>query len=158
MHSPAKIDVKGLSDYLAALSVAVFEPGLNWRVVESKWPGIVEAFDGFDVRTVAGYTALDEDRLLADSRMIRNHKKIEAVIHNAREMLALEGQGGGFARYLRSKGTYDELADDLKSRFHFLGDTGVYHFLYTVGEPVPSWEDWMGTHAAAHAGTWAHHA
>jgi DNA-3-methyladenine glycosylase I len=158
MHSPAKMDVKGLPDYLAALSIAVFEPGLNWRVVESKWPGITDAFDRFDVRTVAAYSAADEDRLLADPRVIRNHKKIEAVIHNAREMLALEGEGGGFVRYLRSKGSYEELASDLKARFHFLGDTGVYHFLYTVGEPVPSWEDWMGTHSTGHPKEWAHHA
>jgi DNA-3-methyladenine glycosylase I len=158
MHSPAKIEVKGLSDYLAALSIAVFEPGLNWRVVESKWPGITEAFDGFDVPTVAAYSPADEDRLLADPRVIRNHRKIEAVVHNAREMLALEGEGGGFARYLRSKGSYEELAADLKARFSFLGDTGTYHFLYVVGEPVPSWDDWAGSHAGSHAGAWAHRA
>jgi DNA-3-methyladenine glycosylase I len=157
VHEPTKIEVKGLSDYLGALAVAVFEPGLNWRVVESKWPGTTEAFDGFDVRTVAAYTPADESRLLADPRLIRNRKKIEAVIHNAQEMLALEGDGGGFASYLRSKGSYEELAADMKERFQFLGDTGIYHFLWVVGEPVPDWQDWMKTHSS-HAPAWTHHA
>lgn len=156
MHAPMKVVPKGLSDHLAAMSRAALEPGLNWRVVESKWPGIVEAFDGFDVRTVASYTPADIDRLMSDTRVIRNRQKIEAIVHNAGEMLALDGMGGGFAAYLRSKGSYDALVTDLKSRFRFLGDSGAYHFLYSVGEPVPSWEDWMGAHPRSHAGAaWA---
>ena len=133
MHAPAKVEIKDLSDYLAAMSRAVLEPGLNWRVVESKWPGIVEAFGGFDVRRVASLTPPDIDRLMDDTRVIRNRRKLEAIVHNAGEMLALEGMGGGFSAYLHSKGTYDNLVADMKSRFQFLGDSGAYHFLYTVG-------------------------
>ena len=44
MHAPERIEPTCLSDYLAVMSRSVFEPGLNWQVVESKWPGIVEAF------------------------------------------------------------------------------------------------------------------
>lgn len=157
MHAPAKIEPRGLSDYLNVMSRAVFEPGLNWRVVDSKWPGIEDAFDQFDARRVAAYTPADVERLMSDPRVIRNHRKIEAIVHNAGEMLVLEGAGGGFRAYLRSLGSYDALAADLKSRFHFLGDSGAYHFLYSVGEPVPPWEEWMGAHPRVHAGSAAHH-
>jgi len=157
MHSPAKVKPKGLSDHLAAMSRAVMEPGLNWRVVDSKWPGIVEAFDCFDVRRVASYSPADIGRLMEDRRVIRNRRKIEAIVHNAGEMLALDGVGGDFAAYLHSKPTYELLVEDLKSRFEFLGDSGAYHFLYSVGEQVPSWEDWMGTHPRSHAAARAHH-
>lgn len=146
MHAPEKIEPKGLSDYLAVMSRGVFEPGLNWQVVDSKWPGITEAFEGFDAYRVAGYTPGDEERLMADARIIRNRKKIEAVIHNAGEMLALDELPGGFTGYLRSKGSYQELVKDIRSRFHFIGESGAYHFLYTVGEPVPPWDDWMAAH------------
>jgi len=146
MHAPDKIDPTGLSDYLAVMSRAVFEPGLNWSVVDAKWPGIVEAFDRFDPARVAAYAPPDLERLMADARIIRNRRKIEAVVHNAGEMLAIE-EAGGFRAYLRSKGSYEELVADLKSRFKFLGDSGAYHFLYSVGETVPSWEDWMTAHS-----------
>lgn len=157
MHAPAKIEPKSLADYLSVMSRVVFEPGLNWSVVESKWPGIVDAFDGFEVLRVAGYTPADVERLMSDPRVIRNRRKIEAIVHNAGEMLVLEGAGGGFKAYLRADRPYDALVADLKSRFHFLGDSGAYHFLYSVGEPVPSWEDWMGAHPRSHAGSHAHH-
>jgi len=146
MHAPEQIEPTGLSDYLAVMSRSVFEPGLNWSVVEAKWPGIVAAFDRFDPVRVAAYAPPDIERLMADARIIRNRRKIEAVVHNAGEMLALEA-AGGFRAYLHSKGSYDELVADLKRRFKFLGDSGAYHFLYSVGEAVPSWEDWMAAHA-----------
>ena len=108
MHAPERIEPTGLSDYLAVMSRSVFEPGLNWHVVEAKWPGIVEAFEGFDPMRVAAYTPEDVERLLGDPRVIRNRAKIEAIVHNAGEMLALEGAGGGFRDYLRSGMSYDE--------------------------------------------------
>jgi hypothetical protein len=151
VQPPEKIEPTGLADYLAVMSRAALSPGLNWSVVEAKWPGIVEAFEGFDPLRVAAFTPVDVDRLMCDPRVIRNRRKIEAIVHNAGEMLVLEGGGGGFRAYLRSKGSYDELADDIKSRFRFLGDTGVYHFLYSASEPVPPHEQWRATHAGASA-------
>ena len=156
MHAPEKIEPKGLSDYLAMMSRAALEPGLNWSVVESKWPGIVEAFDGFDVLRVAAYSPADVDRLMGDPRVIRNRRKIEAIIRNAGEMLALDGPGGGFRTYLRSHASYEALAKDLKRRFGFLGDSGAYHFLYSVGERVPDWEEWVGAHPTSRAGAGSH--
>lgn len=151
MHAPTRVEPRKLDDYLAAMSRAVFEPGLNWRVVESKWPGILEAFDGFDVAKVAGYTPADVERLVGDTRVIRNRKKIEAIVHNAGEMLVLGSDAEGFRAYLRSHGSYDATVADLKKRFHFLGDSGAYHFLYVVGEPVPSHEDRMCEHGSRSA-------
>ena len=39
-----------------AMSQAIFTAGINWKVVHSKWEGIREAFAGFDVQAVAGFT------------------------------------------------------------------------------------------------------
>jgi DNA-3-methyladenine glycosylase I len=156
MHAPAQIEPKDLSDYLAAMSRAALEPGLNWEVVESKWPGIVEAFDGFDVMRVADYGPEDVERLMADPRVIRNRAKIQAIVHNAGEVLALE-KHGGFRAYLRSQPSYEALVADMRKRFKFLGDSGIYHFLYVVREPVPSWEDWMSSHPGSNATKkWSH--
>jgi DNA-3-methyladenine glycosylase I len=151
MHAPAQIEVASLADYLAAMSRAALEPGLNWEVVESKWPGIVEAFDGFDVMRVADYGPEDVERLMADPRVIRNRAKIQAIVHNAGEMLALDVGTGGFRGYLRSQPSYDALVADMRTRFKFLGESGIYHFLYVVQEPVPPWEQWMASHPGSNA-------
>ena len=84
------------------MSKSVFQSGLSWKVVESKWPGTREALHGFDLETVAELTDDDLDRLTEDSRIIRSRRKLAAVVHNARRMIELSEKHGGFRSYLRS--------------------------------------------------------
>ncbi len=129
--------------YLEEMTKAVFRSGFSWKVVEDKWPNFEAAFDGFDVGKVAEYDERDVDRLLADAGIVRNGRKIEATIHNARAMGALAQEFGSFQKYLRSmdEQDYDATAKDMKDRFSYLGKTGTYTFLWGVGEKVPDWED-----------------
>lgn len=106
-------------------------------MVESKWPGIREAFRGFDPRAVAAFRETELDALTNDTRVIRNRRKLEGIVKNARTMLALEKQHGSFRTYLRSHGGFEGTLKDLKQQFSFLGDMGCYYFLYVVGEKVP---------------------
>ena len=46
----------------------------------------------------------------------------------------------------KSLDDYETLATDLKKRFKFVGDSGVYHFLWTVKHPVPEWHQWAKAH------------
>ncbi|TME60123.1 MAG: hypothetical protein E6I54_11420 [Chloroflexi bacterium] len=55
-------------------------------------------------------------------------------------------RAGGFKKHLKSFSDYEELATDLKKRFKFVGDSGVYHFLWTVKHPVPDWHEWSRAH------------
>jgi DNA-3-methyladenine glycosylase I len=50
-----------------------------------------EVFDGFDPARVAEYGAGDVERLMSDAGIVRNRRKIEAAIANARAVLALDG-------------------------------------------------------------------
>ncbi len=146
---PKKPDA--LSGYLEAISRPIFSTGMSWRVVEAKWDGIRQAFAGFDPDKVAALTPADVDRLVEDSRVIRNRKKIEAIIGNARRMIELDREHGGFRRYLESRGSIDATVAALRREFRFLGESGAYIFLWSVDEPVPSHEEWMvarGKHAA----------
>ena len=127
------------------MTKAVFQSGISWRVIEAKWDGFREAFDGFDAEKVAALTPEDVDRLAEDTRIIRNRRKIEATVDNALEMVAMEREHGGFRKYLRAHGSFEDTVTDLKRRFRFLGDLGAYYFLYVVGEKVPSHEDWMAS-------------
>jgi 3-methyladenine DNA glycosylase Tag len=46
MHGPEKIRPQRLADYLEIMSKSVFQTGISWQVVDSKWPGIRKAFRG----------------------------------------------------------------------------------------------------------------
>ncbi len=137
---------RSLAGYLEALSRPVFSTGMSWRVVEAKWDGIRAAFAGFDPEKVAAMTPADVDRLAEDTRVIRNRKKIEAIIGNAERMLELDREHSGFRRYLESRGAIDDTVAALRQEFRFVGETGAYIFLWSVGEPVPSHEDWAAAH------------
>jgi len=149
MEAPQQIEPRNLGDYLEVMSKAVFQSGMSWQVVEAKWEGTREAFRGFDPAAVAALTPLDLDSLGKDTRIIRNRRKIEAVVENARQMLELEETHDGFRNYLRSHSGFEETVADLKKRFRFLGDTGAYYFLWVVNEPVPSYEEWCESRGRA---------
>ncbi|MDI7274501.1 MAG: DNA-3-methyladenine glycosylase I [Anaerolineae bacterium] len=130
------------SGYLEILTKSIFQAGFSWEVIRQKWPDFRRAFDGFDVDTVASYGAEDVDRLLADPGIVRNGRKIEATIQNARIMQRLIAEYGSVHAYLRSLDgqSYAQRRRELTRRFHHLGPTGAFVFLYTVGEDVPHWE------------------
>ena len=69
-----------------ALTLGVFQAGLSWSVVFGKRDAFRRAFHGFDVAKVSAMTGHDVDRLVQDSSIIRNRRKIQATIDNARAM------------------------------------------------------------------------
>jgi 3-methyladenine DNA glycosylase Tag len=97
MDAPQQITPTKLADYLEALSKPIFETGMSWKIVEAKWPGFQEAFHGFDPERVANLTPAEVDALTADTRIIRNRRKIEATVTNAQTMIALEQAHGSSA-------------------------------------------------------------
>ena len=141
---PARRRPKDLAGYLDALSRPVFQAGMSWQVVEGKWDGIRSAFEGFDPTKVSDFGAAEVNRILADPGVIRSRAKIEATIDNAQALLELDEEHGGFGLYLQSHGAFEQTVADLKRQFRFIGDSGAYHFLYVVGEPVPPHDEWFG--------------
>ena len=147
-RAPKQIKPKGLADYLEVMSKAVFQSGMSWAVIETKWDGFQKAFKGFDPEQIARFGPDDVDRLAQDAGIIRNRRKIEATIDNAVEMQALaEEHGGDFRKYLRSHGGFEQTVADLRRHFRFLGDFGAYYFLYVVGEQVPPHDEWRASRA-----------
>jgi DNA-3-methyladenine glycosylase I len=141
--APPRRRPKDLAGYLEALSRPVFQAGISWRVIDNKWEGIREAFHGFDPADVADFGQDDVERLVGDPRVVRSKRKIEAIIDNAQAMIELDQEHGTFRRYLRSGATFEETVADLKRQFRFIGDSGAYHFLWSVGEPTPPYEEWF---------------
>ena len=73
------------------LSLEAFQSGLSWLTILRKRENFRAAFCGFDPAAVAAFGTADEERLLADTGIVRNRAKIEAVISNARAALAVPG-------------------------------------------------------------------
>ena len=135
------------------LSLEAFQSGLSWLTVLRKREGFRKAFDGFAIDRVASYDAGDVDRLLADTGIIRNRRKIEATVANARAAQRLRADtGAGLAALVwahrpeRSPAPETDadvpshapesraLATDLKRRgFAWVGPTTAYALMTAIG-------------------------
>ncbi|NQW08502.1 MAG: DNA-3-methyladenine glycosylase I [Alphaproteobacteria bacterium] len=109
--------------WLAEMAKRVFQAGFNWQVVENKWPGFEEAFSGFDVHRNAMMNDEDLDRLVSDTRIVRNGAKIRSVRDNAVFCLDLAKEYGSVGRCIADWSPSDHigLLELLKTRGARLG-------------------------------------
>jgi DNA-3-methyladenine glycosylase I len=132
-----------------ALTLGVFEVGLSWSVVFGKREGFRAAFRDFDAASVAAMTDRDVEQLAEDASIIRNHRKIQATVDNARAMLAAsptlaelaasyevdrERSPRSIARLPKTTPHAEAFAKQLKAQgYRFVGPTSVYAFMQNVG-------------------------
>ncbi len=145
------VPVSGETAYLERLTLEAFQSGLSWATILAKRPAFREVFAGFDPEVVAGYDAADVTRLMADPRIVRNRRKIEAAITNARATVALREAGGleafvlGFAPATApAPVTIDDLGTTSpesvalskalkKHGFAFVGPTTMFALMEAIG-------------------------
>jgi DNA-3-methyladenine glycosylase I len=144
----------GESELFERLTLEAFQSGLSWLTILRKRENFRKAFDGFDIEKVAAYGAKEQRRLMADSGIVRNRKKIEAAISNAKAARELHAAGDtldelvwGFAPDPDSGSAPKTGADiaaitpestalskELKRRgFVFVGPTTAYATMQAVG-------------------------
>ncbi len=117
------------------LALEIFQAGLSWEIVLKKRAGLTAAFAGFDPAAVAAFDDGDVARLLDDAAIIRNRRKIAAVIENARRLEALRRGHGSFAAWIAAHHPRPR-ADWLRlfrSTFTFMGPEVVGEFLMSIG-------------------------
>ena len=133
------------------LSLEAFQSGLSWATILRKRPAFRAAFDGFDADTVARYDERDVARLMADVGIVRNRRKVDATITNARATVALREHGGlvdlvwsfapettpaptSYAEVPTQSEESKALSKELKRRgFVFVGPTTMYALMEAVG-------------------------
>lgn len=86
--------VSGEAAHLERLTLEAFQSGLSWLTILNKRDNFRAAFAGFDADAVAAFGADDVERLMADAGIVRNRRKVEAAITNARATVALRERGG----------------------------------------------------------------
>jgi DNA-3-methyladenine glycosylase I len=140
--------------FFELLTLEGAQAGLSWETVLRKREGYRAAFDHFDIEKVASYGPERIEELLQNPGIIRNRRKIEATVGNARAFLAIQQEFGAFDGYVwrfvggkpvdnpwktlaevpASTPLSDELSAGLKRRgFKFVGTTICYAFLQSAG-------------------------
>ncbi|MDY6831578.1 MAG: DNA-3-methyladenine glycosylase I [Thermodesulfobacteriota bacterium] len=130
------------------------QAGLNWLTILKKRPAYQKAFDNFDPVRVARYDARKIDRLTADPGIVRNRKKIDAAVTNAKAFLKVREEFGSFDAYIwsfvngrpvvnawetvkqmpASTPASEAMSADLKKRgFSFVGPVICYAFMQAAG-------------------------
>ena len=130
------------------------QAGLSWTTILNKREGYRKAFANFDPEAVVRFTPSDVDRLLTDPGIVRDRKKIESAISNARLFLELAAKHGSFSHYIwgfvdgapivnrwdRSEQipattpVSDAMAREFKKLgFKFLGSTVLYAHMQATG-------------------------
>lgn len=117
------------------LILEINQAGLSWLTILKKRDGMRHSYAGFNVRAVAAFDDDDRVRLLSDSGIIRNRLKVDAAIHNARRILALQEEYGSFAAWLDAHHPRDMEAWQrlFRRTFRFTGGEIVRSFLLSTG-------------------------
>src|SRR5256885_14678326 len=91
--------------YFDLMSRAIFTAGLNWRMIEKKWPDFQRAFRDFTPEKVARLSERDISALMKDPGIVRNEKKIRATVENAKTILDLAKEHGSIKGYISGFGS-----------------------------------------------------
>lgn len=130
------------------------QAGLSWLTILKKRENYRKAFDDFQPALVAKYTPKKIEKLLQDEGIIRNRRKVESAVHNARIFMDVQKEFGSFDKYIwgfvngktiknRFKNGGEipaetdesrKMSKDLKKRgFKFVGPTICYAYMQSAG-------------------------
>jgi DNA-3-methyladenine glycosylase I len=117
------------------LILEINQAGLSWTTILNKQEHFRNAYSNFNVKEVANYGTSEIERLLANSRIIRNILKINAAIHNAQKIVALQNEFGSFKNWLDQHHPHltEEWLKLLKQTFKFTGGEITNEFLLSTG-------------------------
>ncbi len=141
-----KFDDNVLFEFLV---LEMFQAGLSWEIILNKRESFRKSFDDFQIDKIISY---DEDKvlkLMQDKSIIRNKRKIQAMIKNASVFKSIQEEFGSFANYIWSytngeivksnvvrstSPLSDEISCDLQKRgMSFVGSTIIYSYLQAIG-------------------------
>ncbi|WP_100488155.1 DNA-3-methyladenine glycosylase I [Sporolactobacillus pectinivorans] len=129
------------------------QAGLSWITILKRRENYRKAFAGFNPEKIALFSEEQQEQLMNNAGIIRNRRKIQAIVVNARAYLEVEKEKP-FSDYIWSftggqpmmhhYSSHDKIpaftdesktmSKDLKKRgFKFVGETICYAFMQAVG-------------------------
>lgn len=136
------------------LTLEVAQAGLSWLTILRKRENYRRAYSNFDPMKVSKYNDRKINQLLHNKGIVRNRKKIEASVNNAKRFIEVQREFGSFDNYIWRFVGYkpvvnswkdifeiptktdlsDQISKDLTNRgFRFVGSTIIYAHLQAVG-------------------------
>jgi DNA-3-methyladenine glycosylase I len=130
------------------------QAGLSWSTILNKRAAYRKAFANFDPLKVANFGKKEVDALMSNAGIVRNRRKIESAIKNAKVFLSIQEKYGSFDSYIWDfvdgspiNNQFVSMAEipaetdlsraiskDLKKRgMSFVGPTIIYAFMQAVG-------------------------
>ncbi|SNX53847.1 DNA-3-methyladenine glycosylase I [Thermoanaerobacterium sp. RBIITD] len=130
------------------------QAGLSWITILKKRENYRMSYDNFDPYKVSLYDEEKISELLNNAGIIRNRRKIEASINNAKRFLEIQKEFGSFDNYIwgfvdgkpinnnwnnvkevpAKTSLSDEISKDLIKRgFKFIGSTIIYSHMQATG-------------------------
>ncbi len=119
----------------ARLVLEINQAGLSWDTILKKKANFFKAFDNFNIDKVACYSEKRKEKLMQDAGIIRNRLKIEATVHNAKAIKAIQKEFGSFKKWLdiHHPKPKEEWVQLFKKTFRFTGGEIVNEFLMSAG-------------------------
>ena len=123
------------NELFGRLILEINQAGLSWTLMLAKEENFRRAFAQFNIARIAAFAEEDRQRLLNDAGIIRNRLKVDAVIHNAQQILQLQDDQGSFKAWLDTHQHLDLPAwvKLFKKTFRFTGGEIVNEFLMSTG-------------------------
>jgi len=128
-------------EYFWMLVRVIFYSGFKAETVNRKLDVIKKYL--IDYRKVSAYSSENVEKMMADTDMIKNKRKILSCIESAKEYKQIVENYGSFADYIPTFSDSFELfenvmllKEELEYRFAGLGRVTTYHFMTMMGLPV----------------------
>lgn len=131
------VPIKDDNELFGRLIMEINQAGLSWRTILMKEKGFRKAYDNFNIQKVAKYGVKDFKRLMNDEKIIRNRLKINAAVHNAKQIKILQKEYGSFRTWLTHEGKKIKADKNawvklFKKQFKFVGGEIVGEFLMSI--------------------------
>ena len=131
-----------------------FQAGLSWITILRKRENYRRAFDNFDAKKIEKYDEKKIEKLMQNSGVVRNRRKIESAITNAKACLGVQKEFESFNNYIwgfvdgkpivnkwkimkeipANTELSEKISKDLKRRgFKFVGSTIIYAYMQATG-------------------------
>lgn len=130
------------------------QAGLSWRCILNKREYMREAFDSFNYNKISKYNEDKINTLMTNKNIIRNRRKLEALVLNAQKFIEIQNIYGSFDKYiwsftngvqidnkLEENSTLpikNEISDNIskslqKIGFKFVGSIIIYSYMQAIG-------------------------
>ncbi|MBI4983189.1 DNA-3-methyladenine glycosylase I [Candidatus Woesearchaeota archaeon] len=123
---------KSNQEYFEILCLCILQAGLNWGMVRKNWQRYRNGFYNFNISQLAKTQSND---LIKRENVIKNPKKIEGIIYNAKEFQKIKKGFGSFSRFLDLLNQMKEkdVFKLLMKRFKHVGEYTAEYYLHSVG-------------------------